>query len=205
MLLLEHARTLDGAAADPGLRLRPRRRRDQDGARRHLSRRDHRRRLRRAAAALFRERAARLSRAARTARDGAVCAARPAEGRAVFADGSGLLPQPADLSERAKRSRARSTSFTLRCARRAPVSRHRRNRSTSGSALFSVIDKKYRIYCAAAHAPHARCRCRSDQRAGARAGAEEQSRASAPRCRRRTARNACAVRGRCSCAARPRT
>ena len=73
---------------------------------------------------LFLKEVARLSRAPRGARAGAVCAARPAEGLAVFPARSGLLPQPADLPER-RCAGARVRHLPLRAATaRAPVPRH---------------------------------------------------------------------------------
>ena len=74
---------------------------------------------------------ARLPRAARAARDGAVRLARPAEGLAVLAARPGLLPQPADLPQPRGAGARASTSSTSRCGRTgccssAPRSRWRR-------------------------------------------------------------------------------
>ena len=105
----------------PGLRLRPRRGRDRRGARRRLPRGDRGRRDARSGCATSScKEHARLPRAARAARDGAVRRARPAEGLAVLAPGPDLVPQPADLPEPRGAARA-SRHLPFRAAAGRPA------------------------------------------------------------------------------------
>ena len=122
---------------------------------------DRGRRVGGAPAALLHQRAARLPGAPRTARDGAVRAARRAEGFAVLAARPGLLPQPADLPE-PRRAKACPRHLPLRAGAAAGgCSWARRKRPKTRRSLFTVLDKKHRIFASAAVAPRRRCRCRS--------------------------------------------
>ncbi len=100
MLLAEYAETLAARAVHPGLRLRHRRGGHPDGARRPLHPERRGRREPRAAAPLLHERARRLRRPPRVARDGALRQARPAQRPALLAPRPGKLPQPPHLLQR---------------------------------------------------------------------------------------------------------
>ena len=137
MLLLEHARTLDAPAHAPGLRLRPGRRGDPDGARRAsipatIAADVSEERLR----ALLHQGAARLPGAARAARDGPLRRARPAQGRAVLAHGPDLLPQPAHLPQ-PRRAGTRAGDLPLRAASRTGCSSWARRRRWRKAARSS--------------------------------------------------------------------
>ena len=162
MLLLEHARTLDAPPAIQVFATRPRRGGDHAPRARASIREAIAADVSRGAAApLLRQGAARLPRAARAARDRALRHARSAEGRAVLAHRSRLLPQPAHLPRTATRRSARSTSSISRLQRGRPaLPRHLGDGRRKASALFSVVDKKHRIYAPRQARSRRACRCR---------------------------------------------